>query len=1078
MRSMSMELFIPAWRLSWNWRRVVRLGLLSVFLCLMVLPSTLLADEMGSITVLVFEGGKPLAGAEVMAKGGISARTDGDGGVKLEMAAGSHQLLIIGRDPFGRNLGYFRRQVEVRKGKDTMVLATFRSDNDDLIEIDTPLEGKKEQKIKSFGTGTLQGAVLDAETGLPIDNARIFIKGSAIEGRTDENGLYRIEVPSGVVFTVSIIHPEYSGRTVDILEVAQGQEFSREVLLSPAGVELEEFVVLAPKVQGSITSIVREERTTVSIANILGSEEMGKKGDSSAAGALKRVTGVTLVDGDNVYVRGLGDRYSNIEMNSMPLPSPNPLKRVVPLDIFPAGAISLMKVQKSATADIPSSFGGGYIDIHTKDSSRENFLKVSLGVGGNSNTGEKVFSYKGSDSDVSGFDDGYREISPNILNNSSVVVGERITGLTTDNFSKAELSQFTREYVERSYEVEKEKQPIGFDLGIEGAENFSWAEKHEVALFGFYTYETDSTSKMETYNKYDMEKATGRLYPDPSQWGLIDTAATEYIHNGMLNIGYNYTDILRMKYTKLFTHNGEKTTIVADGIMGSNNEDMTKYYLNWEERTMNVDQFNGTFDYELYGNETNFRFGLEKASSELYQPNNYHYTFRNEGAPFLDNKVSNNIANRLESDDNLLAFYLKNKFHFDLFSPEDFIDVGLAVSSKERESRQSKFFLKKQGAGSIVDDHEMTGTIEEIYNTFVRPDIPYDERSLVVGQLFKPADYYDAEVDETAFYLNSFCKPEEDVEVLFGARFVDFSQVVYQYVEDRNNPDMSKRRLIARVPEELTVSEVYPSLGVKYSYNPKNIFDLALSQTYIAPDLREFTSGEYFHPYEVATIIGNPDLVNTDIFSFDLKYGHYFSDIQYIKLGLFYKYLDKPIEDVMVPSSSLPIYSFDNADKATMYGLEIDGRKNLSFISEWLENYYLAGNLSFIESEVTLRKEQESIYSTNNRELQGLSPIVVNLTLGFDRRDRSITLSYNKMGERIRKVGMIDDGDSYPDQYEAPPAILDFVWIEKFGHGLSLKGKIGNILRDDTVWTQGNRVTTSYKDPIKFSLEISFSAGL
>ena len=354
--------------------------------------------------------------------------------------------------------------------------------------------------------------------------------------------------------------------------------------------------------------------------------------------------------------------------------------------------------------------------------------------------------------------------------------------------------------------------------------------------------------------------------------------------------------------------------------------------------------------------------------------------------PFLDNKISNSIANNLESNDDVTAFYAKNKFHFDLLSEEDYIDIGMSMSSKDRESRQNKFFLQKQGAGTIVNDSDLTGTIEEIYDIYVRPDIPYDERSLLVNQLFSPADHYDAEVDETNFYINTFFKPANKVEVLVGARFVDFSQVIYQYEEDRDNPDMSLRRLITRTREELTVNDIYPSMGVKYLYTDDNIFDIAVSKTYIAPDLREFTSGEYFHPYEVATIVGNPDLVNTDIYSFDLKFSHYFSDTQNIKFGLFYKLLDKPIEDVMMPSSSLPIYRFDNADKATLYGLEIDGRKDFAFISKRLENYYISGNVSFTESEVTLTKEQETIYSTNNRQLQGLSPVVVNISLGYDIR--------------------------------------------------------------------------------------------
>ncbi|MDZ7831678.1 MAG: carboxypeptidase-like regulatory domain-containing protein [Desulfobacterales bacterium] len=1050
-----------------------------VLIVLMLTPSVLSASEgTGSLSVFAFSEGRPLANIEIVIDGKSAYRTDSDGSRKIILTVGRHQVQVVGKSEDGQNLGYVKSPVEIKNGRDTLFAARFVSDDDDLIMIDTPLEGRETVKKKTFkkGKAYLHGTILSSETNRPIRNARVFVKGTSVDARTNEDGYFMVEVPAHIPITISLVHSEYASHTLTDIYLLKNEHVSKEFKLAPASMELEEYVVLAPEVKGSIASIVVEEKEAHSISNILGAEEFGKKGDSSAASALKRVTGVTLIDGEDVYVRGLGERYANIEMNSMPLPSPNPLQRAVPLDIFPAGAISSMKVQKSATADIPSNFGGGYINIRTKESSKktDDYLKLSVEAKANTNTGDDFYTYEGSDTDVFGFDDGYREIDADIREKSRVSVGERVTGFTRDNFTDEELSQFTQDYVDRDYNVEKEEQPFGGGFGIEGAKAAELADTHHLTFFGKYGYETDSESRTETYNRYDMEKSTGKLYQDPTQTGTIDRSLTGYEHNALLNIGYNHADVFKLKYTKLFTHNAEDVTRVVDGIMGSNDEDMTKYYLDWEERTLNVDQINGAFDYALFGNESNFRYGIEKATAELYQPNNFQYTFRNEGEPFLDNKISNSIAKNLESDDDLTAFYVKNKFNFDLLSEADYIDIGLSMSSKERESRQNKFFLQKQGAGTIVDDSKFTGTIEEIYDEYVRADIPYDERSLVVNQLFSPADHYDAEVEETNFYINTFFKPGEKVEVLLGARAVDFSQTIYQFVEDRDNPDMSKRRLITRVPEELAVNEIFPSIGVKYLFNKDNIVDIAASKTYIAPDLREFTSGEYFHPYEVATILGNPGLVNTEVYSFDLKYGHYFSDTQNIKFGLFYKHLDKPIEDVMIPSSSLPVYGFDNADKAVLYGLEIDGRKSFSFISESLKNYYISGNVSFTESEVTLTGEQETIYSTNDRELQGLSPVVVNVTLGYDTKRRSVTLSYNKMGERIRKVGMIDDGDFYPDHYEDPAATLDFVWIEAFRNGIEVKGEIGNILQEETIWTQGARVTQKYEEPMTFSLGLSY----
>lgn len=1043
--------------------------LFKVLVFTLILSSSLLrAAEIGTITIFTFYNGKALVDNEVVIDSQDSYRTDEDGSVVIFAEVGVHLIEFYGKDASKRNLGYAKKPIIVKEDQDTQIFTTF---NDDLIpdiEVDTPIESSNTKvDMKSLATGRLNGEVISSETKKGISNARVFVRGTTIDARTDENGKFSVAIPADTKLSFSVVHSEYSAQTVNDIEVKKSDVISSKIELTPASLELEEFVVLAPRVSGSMSAIIAEEKAAASISNILSSEEMSKKGDSSAAGALKRVTGVTLVGGKSIYVRGLGDRYSNIEMNSMPLPSPNPLKRSVPLDIFPAGAIGSMKVQKSATADIPASFGGGYIDIRTKETSKEDYLKLSIGAKGNTNSGLLVNTYKGSDTDFLGFDDGYREIDPSILDATLISVGQPIKDFTTNDFTKEQLSEFTQNYVDRNYDVTKEAQPFGFNFGIEANKNIKIDDKHSISIFANYTYETDSSSKIENYYKFDMQKSTGQLYQKATQSGTISQSVNEYVHNALINVGYNYANVFDVKYTKLYTHNAEKVTKIASGTMGSNDEDMTKYYLNWEERTLDVDQLNGKFDYEFFGNESNIRFGLEDAKARLYQPNNYQYTFRNEGTPFLDNKISNNIANKLESTDDLFAFYLKNKFNFDLVSDADYIDLGFSSSSKERISRQNKYFLKKVGGSSIVSDFDMTGTIESIYDEYVRPDIAYDDRSLTVGTLFKPADRYDAQIEESNIYLSTFVKPVDNFELLIGLRYVDFSQEVQQYYLD----DSLK---IATQKENLGINKIYPSAGLKYKLDENNIFDIAYSQTYVVPDLREFTNGEYFHPYEVATIVGNPNLVNTDIMSIDLKYAHYFSEIDSIKFGTFYKYLDKPIEDVMVPSSSLPIYSFDNADFATIYGIEIDGRKSFDFIDELVKDFYVSGNFSYTSSEVTLRAEQESIYSTNHRELQGLSPIVLNTTLGYDAKSRSVTMSYNMMGERIRKVGMVDDGDFFPDYYEVPADILDFVWIEKVKKDLSIKLKIGNILQGETVWKQGDRITNTFINPMTFSGSMSY----
>lgn len=1047
---------------------------LMVLSALVLLTTAFAAEKVGTFSFVLLKNGKPLPHSEVIIDRKASLFTDVDGYLNRTLDEGVHRIQVIGRENGGA-IVYAKQSFTVVSGQNTQMILTLTSDNKlSIVDVETPEAGHvamDEETLKSLPKGLLHLSIVSSEEKKPVKGARVFVRGTSIEGVSDDNGTIEVEVPAGEQ-TISIIHGSFSSQTLNKIEITQEKTTLRVVEMTPASLELEEFVVLVPNIQGSIASVVQEERQSNAITSVLGSEEMSKKGDSNAANALKRVTGVTLVGGKSIFVRGLGERYSNVELNSMPLPSPDPTKRVVPLDIFPSSVIGSMKVQKSATADIPSSFGGGYIDIRTKDSSSEDFIKVEVALKGNNNTGKSVSTYEGSGSDWMGVDDGYRDIPQDLLDATQVVEGERVNGITTSYYTKEEISAFTKEFINRDYGVYDEKLPLGFKIGLSGSKSVEIADEHTISISGGYDYKQGHEYREENYYSYDLNNSSMQFYDNPTQFGMKSQTTSSYEHGGILNIGYRYDDFLSLKYTKLYTLNSDKRTRIVDGILGSNDDQMIYTYLDWEERELMTDQLTGLLNYSLLGKEAEFEFGTQMAEAHLNQPNNFQYIYIY--VPFdeqyvINNAVSNHIANKLTSDDKLDSLYLKNKQFVPFFSDEDYVQFGYSTSSKERISRQNKFFLRERNSRT-----DLNQSIDDFYDEYVTADLPYNDRLYWVSQLFQAADYFDAEVEETTFFLNFFAKPLESVEVMIGARQVDFKQVTYQYQEDRNNPDMELRRLITRVAEDLTLDGIYPSLNVKYKLDDDNQFDFAVSKTYIVPDLREFTDGEYFHPFDVATVRGNPNLENTDIMSYDLKYSHYFTATEMIRAGLYYKQLDKPIEDILIPSSSLPIYSFDNAEKAVLSGLELDGRKTLDFISEELERIYLSGNFSYTDSDVTLREEQLATFTNNHRQLQGLSKIVINAAVGYDYEGRSVVMSYNHMGRRIRKVGLIDDVERYPDHYEIPPDLVDIVWIENMNNGLSFKAKLQNILDSETIWEQGGKVTNEYKSGRKFEISLSY----
>ena len=102
------------------------------------------------------------------------------------------------------------------------------------------------------------------------------------------------------------------------------------------------------------------------VTDLLGADMINRIGDSTVAAALRRISGISLVNDKFVYVRGLGERYSSATLNGAVVPSPDLTRNVLPMDIFPTSIVEALEVQKSYSAEKHASFGGGSVNIRTK----------------------------------------------------------------------------------------------------------------------------------------------------------------------------------------------------------------------------------------------------------------------------------------------------------------------------------------------------------------------------------------------------------------------------------------------------------------------------------------------------------------------------------------------------------------------------------------------------------------------------------------------------------------------------------------------------------------------------------------
>ncbi|MEO8624695.1 MAG: carboxypeptidase regulatory-like domain-containing protein, partial [bacterium] len=242
-------------------------------------------------------------------------------------------------------------------------------------------------------TGRIVGRIVDASTGAGIADAGVQVVGTTLGARSGVDGRFTLTaVPAGTV-TLQARRLGYASKTVTGLVLEAGQTLDQSISLATQNVQLTAQVVTASKERGTVNDALDEQRSSVGVTNSVTAEQISKSPDGDAAQAVKRVSGATVQDGKYVFVRGLGERYTTASLNGARVPSPEPEKRVVPLDMFPAGLLQTITTSKTFTPDQQGDFSGALIDIKTKEfpASRSGAIQIGSGYA-NGATGSSVLS--------------------------------------------------------------------------------------------------------------------------------------------------------------------------------------------------------------------------------------------------------------------------------------------------------------------------------------------------------------------------------------------------------------------------------------------------------------------------------------------------------------------------------------------------------------------------------------------------------------------------------------------------------------------------------------------------------------
>lgn len=1017
-----------------------------IFSLLFVVVS-LFASDFGTLSVLVLKNGKPLAFQKltilnVENKKMINGTTDDDGYFFTKAEKGKYRIELLIKDK-QKAQAFMRKTIVVEPNKDSQVIVSLKKD-DSIAFIDTEMPKTATKTVNKkiiTQNGTLLLDLFSSETKKKIANATIYVKGLNTEAKSNIKGSVTLELPAGK-HTLSIIHPDYSVQTLNV-EVKPKEIVSKQIALSPASMELDEFVVLAPHIEGSVEASISEERNSDAVGNVLGSEEFSKSGDSSVASALKRVSGITIVGGKYVYVRGLGDRYSSVLLNGLNIPSPEPNKRVVPLDIFPTSVVQSITIQKSYTSDIPASFGGGTVLIKSKGIPEDGkgYAKLGLELLVNNSTGKKIITNS----------DNAKSLPAEVLN-----AGKNFTQLsnqTQNVLNYRTLNQQT-----------KTLQP-GKKIGLSVGKSFTVTDNVTLGASASISYKNWSDADYIVNDKYVVlngDTTATHAANIQTQQSKINNQMS-----GMINLGINYFENNKIKYTYFTTSNETDRTLISTIDYSGGDDIRHKTYYEFNTKTLKMHQLSGSNDIRFSGSTDGYFDNLlinwagESAVARRKEPGTAEYTYLSNVNTPVNWDKNNNYYYYFNLNDNVNNYRVDLTLPYKFMGNDNYTKVGLFIYDKKREYDSRTYSIFATGTLPSHPEDSMD-TIYKIYGDKLDFRPSYD-----------PRDSYSATQTLTAFYLKQLFSVTHDLDLIVSARVEDSKQ---QLTDASQSYD------------PLLTSDLFPSLGLTYRFDDDNMqLRLAYAKTISRPDFREFSSGIYLDPITENDVFGNPNLKATYIHHLDLKYEWYLSSDELFSVAVFAKQFINPIEEVMKPNNTqggVFRVTYQNAESADSRGLEFDYRKRFGFLGKSFENLLFSTNIAYIQSNIVLNKDPYNDYTNNltskTRPMQGQSPYVANFILGYDNSDsgNSALFLFNQIGERIVSLGTNGNKDIYQQAF----AKLDFVWKYKLApkkkgdlFGYALRFKASNILDSEVVYTQGSNVTTKTKPGRFYSLKLNIN---
>lgn len=913
------------------------------------------------------------------------------------------------------------------------------------------LVGAPVQAQTEDGPGQVTGRVVNSDTGEAVPLVQVLVEGTGAGVMSDLDGRYIVRnVPSGPT-TIVAQSLGFGQKRVTEVVVEPGGTTVLDITLDPQAVELEEITVTAEAEAGATAAVLDVRRNAQAMLDAVGSQEIARLPASDAADVAVRMPGVTVTDGRYVYVRGLGERYSQTSLNGSPLPSPEPEKEVVPLDLFPSQFLESITAQKTYTPDQPADFSGGTVQIKTKDFPER--FSGSIGISSTFNTQSSFqdgfLTYPGGNRDFLGVDDGTRGL-PSIINEQ--LGGLRGNRVPADPTTRQQLGlAFPRRFSPSS-----ETTPLSRAIDAAVGNRVELFGKEVGFLVGGTYSDGYTLNDNEVERKYRATSFDPSLSPD-RRAPNVDYAFNHGTRNvrigavGNLTVLFSPSHKLGIRTTFDLNTDDEARTY-----QGLNSEDLggrvRDERLRFVSRKLYWGQLTG--EDRLFADsrlEWRATFASARRDEPGLRETLYLNGSSNPEAPYYLENVGDSgryLYSELVDDDANLE--LDWEFPFEVWSDlQASLKFGGAYRDRTRDFAARRFNWSFQNG--VVTDIDAVLDDETIVGQVTGPN------QFVLGDIVEPGDQYKAYDHRRAGYLMFNLPFTERVRTTVGARVEKYELSIDSRGETKSG---------------LNQTDVLPALNLSVDLNESMTVRAAVSQTLDRPEFRELAPFQFTEASSLRQIYGEPDLQVATIRSADLRWDWFPRFGEVISASVFYKQIDKPIEQVFIATASSG-YSYQNAKDAWVLGTELEVRRRLDILSQALNNLSFQGNLSLVKSRVNVIETGKFKPTNLERALEGQASYSLNLGLQYQSTygGTQIGAFYNRFGERVTAAG----GFGLPDVVEQPRNQLDAVFEQALPRGMRAKVKLSNLLDAAHVFEQSANGITQIQHRYRDGADISVS---